>query len=66
MRIKPYFFLIVAFAISSCKNDYSPKPRGYFKIDLPYDEILPILAGIGLGLSKDYNVSSNIDKNINE
>ena len=38
----------------------------YFKIDLPYDEILPILTGIGLGLSKDYNVSSNIDKNTNK
>lgn len=28
-------FFVVFALISSCGNDYSPKPRGYFKIDLP-------------------------------
>ena len=28
------FFLITLF-LSSCKNDYTPKPRGYFRIDFP-------------------------------
>lgn len=26
------------FFFSSCKNDYTPKPRGYFRIDLPSHE----------------------------
>jgi len=32
-----FFILFLALAISSCSNpsDYSPKPRGYFKIDFP-------------------------------
>jgi gliding motility-associated lipoprotein GldD len=30
-----YGLLLVCFSQASCKNDYSPKPRGYFKIDLP-------------------------------
>jgi gliding motility-associated lipoprotein GldD len=43
-------FLIVCFiipALSSCNSDYSPKPRGYFHIELPaksyvkYDSICP-------------------------
>lgn len=36
-----YKILIVALlvvALSSCKNDYVPKPRGYFRIDLPEKE----------------------------
>jgi hypothetical protein len=35
--VKRTFFLlvIVAFVFSSCTKDYSPKPRGYFRIDLP-------------------------------
>ncbi len=45
------FFTVVAFALSSCDGDedkiYSPKPRGYFKINFPeknyrlYDSICP-------------------------
>jgi gliding motility-associated lipoprotein GldD len=37
-QLKFKFFPIVFFALlalSSCQNDYTPKPRGYFKIDLP-------------------------------
>ncbi len=30
-----YNLLVICFLLSSCGNDYSPKPRGYFKIDLP-------------------------------
>lgn len=30
-----YSLLVICFFLSSCGNDYSPKPRGYFKIDLP-------------------------------
>lgn len=30
-----YSLLVICFLLSSCGNDYSPKPRGYFKIDLP-------------------------------
>ncbi len=36
--MKPYFtFCIIAITllISACANDYTPKPRGYFNIDLP-------------------------------
>jgi len=32
----PFLFLFFcSLVISACQNDYAPKPRGYFKIDLP-------------------------------
>lgn len=34
MRKLLVFFLLVI-SISSCKQDYTPKPRGYFRIDMP-------------------------------
>lgn len=33
--ISIYGLLFLALFLSSCRGDYSPKPRGYFKIDLP-------------------------------
>jgi gliding motility-associated lipoprotein GldD len=30
-----YIFLFICFILASCSADYSPKPRGYFRIDLP-------------------------------
>ena len=30
-----YCFILIPFLLGSCGPDYSPKPRGYFKIDLP-------------------------------
>ncbi len=27
--------IIILFTFSNCENDYQPKPRGYFRIDLP-------------------------------
>ena len=30
--------LFLTALLSSCKSDYSPKPRGYFRIDLPEHE----------------------------
>ncbi len=33
--ISTYGLLFLALFLSSCRGDYSPKPRGYFKIDLP-------------------------------
>lgn len=32
--ISIYFFLLLL-SLTSCNEDYSPKPRGYFRIDLP-------------------------------
>jgi gliding motility-associated lipoprotein GldD len=33
---KKYFFpIVLCVIISSCAEDYSPKPRGYFRIDFP-------------------------------
>ena len=29
------YFLIPILSLTSCSQDYSPKPRGYFRIDLP-------------------------------
>jgi gliding motility-associated lipoprotein GldD len=34
MRILPFFFLLILL-MSSCSENYTPKPRGYFRIDLP-------------------------------
>ena len=37
MSARIYFFLsaLLSLLVISCGSDYSPKPRGYFKIDLP-------------------------------
>jgi len=35
MRFRYVFFLFAIAAAFSCQNDYTPKPRGYFRIDLP-------------------------------
>lgn len=37
LKIIPSFFLILL-CFFSCKNNYSPKPLGYFRIDLPEKE----------------------------
>lgn len=29
------YFFIIFLSLTSCRQDYSPKPRGYFRIDLP-------------------------------
>ena len=36
--LKNTFFLIFILTILSCQRDYTPKPRGYFRIDLPKKE----------------------------
>jgi gliding motility-associated lipoprotein GldD len=36
--IVPALFLFLLLAINSCTSDYMPKPRGYFRIDLPKKE----------------------------
>lgn len=33
--ISIYGLLFLALFLNSCRGDYSPKPRGYFKVDLP-------------------------------
>ena len=33
-----FIFLTLLFVILSCTSDYMPKPRGYFRIDLPQKE----------------------------
>jgi gliding motility-associated lipoprotein GldD len=33
-----FILLLLSVIIGSCKNDYYPKPRGYFRIDLPEKE----------------------------
>jgi len=35
MKSKFLFFLLMASLLISCSSDYSPKPQGYFYIDLP-------------------------------
>lgn len=36
VKMKYYFLLFfVVFSIASCKEKYTPKPRGYFRIDFP-------------------------------
>lgn len=40
MRISPGFFKVIlaALLLGGCNNDYVPKPRGYYRIDLPVRE----------------------------
>ncbi|MCC8172862.1 MAG: hypothetical protein LIO65_00180 [Odoribacter sp.] len=33
--MKRYILILCAFALISCKENYTPKPYGYFRIDLP-------------------------------
>jgi len=35
MKSKLLFFFLIAFLSVSCSSDYSPKPQGYFYIELP-------------------------------
>lgn len=55
MKIKPIvtyfsvFLIIVSFFMGSCTKKYTPKPRGYFRIDLPKKEYVK--------LEKDYPYS---------
>lgn len=35
IRSHSYIFLSLCLILVSCSSDYSPKPRGYFRIDLP-------------------------------
>ena len=40
--MKYYFLIVLIIALSGCKEKYTPKPRGYFRIDFPeknYHEI---------------------------
>lgn len=30
-----FLFAFISLALASCKNDYTPKPRGYFRIEFP-------------------------------
>ena len=36
--IKNFIFLVLIVILTSCGNDYYPKPRGYMRIDLPEKE----------------------------
>ncbi len=47
MHKKNYFsiigilFIIIAIILGGCKRNYTPKPRGYFRIDLPEKKYTP-------------------------
>ncbi|MBC7745188.1 MAG: gliding motility lipoprotein GldD [Flavobacterium sp.] len=40
-HLRNTFFLLMCGLLASCEQDYSPKPRGYFKIDLPEKKYQP-------------------------
>ncbi|HWK58937.1 MAG TPA: gliding motility lipoprotein GldD [Parapedobacter sp.] len=39
------FGLLVALCVGGCQHQYSPKPRGYFRIEFPEKEYRPFTAG---------------------
>ncbi len=55
--------LIVILFIAACKNDYYPKPRGYFRIDLPEKEY--IVFDSTFPYSFEYPAYANITRNKN-
>ena len=60
LRYNSYSFLTAFFVIFfiSCESDYSPKPRGYFRIDLPEKEYR--LFDTAFPYSFEYPVYANI------
>ncbi len=39
-RLNVVLILLIVIILGSCKQNYSPKPRGYFRIDLPQREYI--------------------------
>jgi gliding motility-associated lipoprotein GldD len=58
MKIKLVFLAFPLFGLFSCEQPYTPKPRGYFRIDLPKKEY--ILFDTTFPYSFEYPVYSNI------
>jgi gliding motility-associated lipoprotein GldD len=63
MNIKAFVFLLVAVAIGfiACNSEYTPKRKGYFKIDFPQHEYRPFDAP-GYPYTFEYPVYANIVK----
>jgi len=58
MKIKLLFLSILFFGLFSCEQAYTPKPRGYFRIDLPEKEYISF--DTSFPYSFEYPVYSNI------
>jgi gliding motility-associated lipoprotein GldD len=54
-------FAIISLITISCNSDYTPKPRGYFKIDLPKKEYR-IFNQAGYPYTFEYSVYGNVIK----
>jgi len=57
MKSKLKFFILIALSVS-CSSDYTPKPKGYFHIDLPE----PVYADVVDYPDFKFNISNQIHK----
>jgi gliding motility-associated lipoprotein GldD len=60
-RTIAYILLVVFAALQSCNSPYTPKPRGYFRIDFPRHEY-QTFNGPGFPYRFDYPVYANVLK----
>lgn len=67
IRSKKIFFSICLFLLFTfaCKQSYTPKPRGYFRIELPKKEYKPIEKTTNLPYSFEYPKYSFLQKKSN-
>ncbi len=62
IRILITFLIIFAIGFSACEEEYAPKPRGFFRIDLPEKEYVEL--GEGYPFSFEYPAYAKVvDKN---
>ena len=60
MRVSIIFCVFLSFIFFSCKSDYTPKPKAYFKINFPQKKYV-ILDNEKIDFSFKYPVYSEID-----
>jgi gliding motility-associated lipoprotein GldD len=60
-KLSQLFFSVLCIFIISCNSDYTPRPRGYFKIDFP-ERAYQVFDRVEYPYSFEYPVYANITK----
>lgn len=65
MRISCSLILLLSLFIVSCNNDYAPKPRGYYRIDLPAKKYVDYNSNCGYAFKIPSYAEIVVDSNQN-